>query len=213
MTERCVIRRGSIQRRSKAPSLAVLLCTVGLLAGCATEEDINVGDPARVSGGFLDQDDSGGCEDCGNSCMVNTACSVSWADDVFPILSNPQIGGCGNAGGSVSCHAPGSGSGDLTFDNNNAQTSLANLLAYSLLGAGDYVYPCDPSRSAIVCNLDLQDGVENSFVGEGKTFTGPCNSLMPKTMVGGSTARTFNQSELDTITTWITCGAPESTAE
>lgn len=182
-----------------------MACALLLCSGCATEETLNFGDPARVSGGLVEGDTSGGCDDC-NSCTVNTQCPVDWDNDVFPILSGANTGGCGNEG----CHAPITQAGGLLFDPSSATDSYQEVVGYSLVGVGPYVTPCEPALSSLVCNLALATGTENQFVGDDQFFKGTCGSAMPKTN-GSSTARELNQDELNIITTWITCGAPQNT--
>ena len=77
----------------------VALCAIVLAcAGCATEEELKFGDPARVTGGFPVSASAGG----GEICEVDDSCQISWALQIYgDILDGPA------ACGAKDCHAEG----------------------------------------------------------------------------------------------------------
>lgn len=180
--------------------------SVGLIAlgACATEETLNVGDPAKVSGGFGEITNTNDA-----ACTPDFDCAVSWKDDVYaaifdaPTSASMPSGACGAA----DCHD--SGAGGLTFPVGNATDAYLRLTSYNLAGVGSYIVACRPDLSPIMCNLAFAEGVENPYVGPTANFTGGCGSPMPK-LTAGSAGDALNQEQLNTIAGWIACGAPQN---
>ncbi len=83
----------------------------------------------------------------------------------------------------------------------------ANLLSYELFGSLPYVVPCHPELSYLICNLRLQDGALNPYIGPNEEFQGGCGSPMPKSTQEVNT-QPLTEEQLETIAEWITCGAP-----
>jgi hypothetical protein len=110
-------------------------------------------------------------------------CSVSWANDVFPMLESSGSGTCGSA----SCHASG-GQQPSVLDGNPTGTYSA-FKSYTLLNNVGYIVPGDPNPadSAMDCNL----------------VTGSCGATAMPEAPG-----TLSATQKTTIDTWIKCGAP-----
>jgi hypothetical protein len=114
------------------------------------------------------------------------ACAVSWATAVYPIFESTGPGQCA----SVSCHGGGLTAPAIT--DGNAVGTYMTLAAYSLNGhayiaAGD----TNPANSAIECNLSVVQ---------------PACGALPMPAAPGSLSAT----DLQTIDTWIRCGAPQN---
>jgi hypothetical protein len=182
--------------------LAMACAVVGM--GCATEEDVNFGDPGRVAGGIPDRP-----EDIMTPCEVNGACLVSWETDIFAGVFSAPIGGDVPAGGCTEgeCHADGAGG--LFMPPTSAAETYFNLVDYQLVGGRPYIVPCHPELSHVVCNLKFADGVDNEFVGPDKEFTGGCGSPMPKPDEDVA-SDPLDQDQLDALAEWILCGAPQN---
>lgn len=175
-----------------------------LLTGCSTEEQVEFGEPSRLTGGF-----ASGNATVGGSCVIDGGCSVSWRNQIYGAMLDAPIGGDVPSGacGARGCHDDGAG--NLVFPSGDADTAHGNLLAYGLPGAAGYVVPCEPQLSSIFCNLRFEAGVENPYVGPGETFTGGCGSSMPK-LDPDIDAEPLNQLQLDLLAEWIQCGAPNN---
>lgn len=168
----------------------LVVVTAALWAGCATQETVPVDDLVPiVCGQFCDS----ATTTTTSSCTPDPNCQFAWTTDVYAgILESSTAGACGEPG----CHE--TAVGGLEFPKGDAASAYANLLAYQL--AGDpYVSPCDPSGSAMLCNLALESSVTNPYAST------TCGSLMPK-----SSFPPLTQTQLDTIAGWIDCGAPEN---
>ncbi len=177
--------------------------------GCATEEDVLFGDPARVAGGTSSSAASSSSSGAGPICTVDPNCGVSWSKDIFEgILDAPTeaaepTGACGAAG----CHEMGAAG--LFMPPGQSDTAYTQLTNYKIAGSGPYIVDCEPGQSRIMCNLAFADGVDNDFVSEELTLSGPCGSPMPK-LQGKSPGEPLSQEQLDTIAEWIRCGAPNN---
>ena len=161
------------------------VAALAVVAGCATEENVNFGDPARVVGGFFQSTATG------PPCTPDFGCSVSWATDIYaPLLAGKAK--CGDA----LCHEQETGG--FTFSPTDAAAAYASLTDFTLAGEGAYIVPCDPDASTMLCNLSVDVG-SNPF--------GGCGSPMPKML---ASAAALSPNELDLIATWIQCGAPDN---
>lgn len=184
------------------PALVIALAIAGF--GCATEEDVNFGEPGRVAGGIPDRP-----EDVVAPCEVNGACLVSWRNDIFPNIFNAPIGGEVPSGGCTvsECHADGAGG--LRMPPTSEGESYFNLIDYQLVGGRPYIVPCQPQLSHMMCNLKFAEGVDNEFIGPDQEFTGGCGSPMPKPD-DDVEADPLSQEQLNDIAEWILCGAPQN---
>ena len=168
----------------------LVLAAWALLGGCETEEETHFGDPARVSGGFAST--SSGAP----ACTVNTDCDVSFQDDVFAEILVPA-GGCGATG----CHE--TSIGGFVFDETNAQAAYQSLTGFQHPIFGGYVVPCAPELSGLLCNLAIEAGASTPHP------AGSCGSKMPKFKDPDSPVDSpLSQQQLNTISEWISCGAP-----
>jgi hypothetical protein len=178
-------------------AIALVLC------GCATEEEIEFGDPAFVAGGHAPDPTEP------PPCIPSGACAKSWRTHVYPGIFDAPLDGEAPSG---ACAAPGchdQGSGGFFFPTSNAAEAYIRLTGFELYGARKYIVPCHPQLSHALCNLRFQPDVDNPYVGEDLPLTGGCGSPMPKPdeLVPSSP---LNQEQLDTLAEWITCGAPDN---
>jgi hypothetical protein len=192
-------RPESFRRRlAHKAALIVALGTAAWAASCASAETINFSNGECVAGGCAQ---TGGTtsttsSSTGGPCMVNPACSVSFATDVFAgILDGPA--GCTATG---LCH--GDGKGNILLETGKPHDAWQQLTGYTLLATPGpvkpYIVPCDPAASGFTCNMaiDPSDGGTNPY--------GTCGSPMPN----GKNKLTPEQ--LNTIVEWIQCGAPDN---
>jgi hypothetical protein len=177
-----------------------LVTVLGALTGCATEEQVEFGDPAFVAGG--------NSRGSGNVpvCIPNGACAKSWNTHVYPGIFDAPLDGDVPSG---ACGAPGchdKGSGGLFFPSGNADEGFVRLTNFQLVGDRRYIEPCYPELSHVMCNLRFLPEVVNPYVGPDEELTGGCGSPMPKPddLVPSSP---LNQEQLDTLAEWIQCGA------
>jgi hypothetical protein len=180
-------------------SLRLAPLFVGLLAACATEEEVRFGDPSRVSGGTAATSTASTTTTSGGACEVDPACSVSFADDVYGAILEPT-GKCSTS--QVPCHASPAAKGGLLIPEGNVEAAYDALTGYLLVGqdGGPYVVPCVPASSTLLCNLALADGE-----GPNPYHDATCGQPMPLPPGAGLTL-----DELETIATWIECGAPNN---
>lgn len=167
------------------PNCLWVVGIAALACACRSEETVLYGDPANVAGGGSDNGTA-----TSTMCEPDLNCSVSFQDDVFPILDTKA--GCGKT---PTCH--GDGAGELTLIAGDADNYLTTLSAYTLLDEGPYIVPCDPDASKLLCNLRPLTGETNPF--------GTCGSRMPKNAEDGPT-----EAEINLIKDWILCGAPDN---
>lgn len=185
--------------------VALLLCT-GVIAGlaCATEEDVHFGDPARVAAGAsgvtsttTSSSSTAGGGGAGGNCEPDPTCAVSFATDVYADLLL-VVGGCTTMG----CHLPPAASGNLSFPADDASAAYDAIIDYVVTdeskpeNSGDYIVPCNPDASRILCNLRAVDGPGTNPYGE-------CAAIMP---LGGG----YTTEQLDKVAQWIQCGAPNN---
>jgi hypothetical protein len=172
---------------------------VGLVIGaaaCATAESPAFSNGECVAGGCQSSGAATSSSSTSGACMVNAACAVSWGTDIFSgIIDGPP--GCTSA----ACH--GSGKGGITLTPGQPSAAYTALTGYTLVAtpgpAKKYIVPCDPGGSGFPCNLSLgADGGANP--------AGTCGFLMP--FGAGVTPPTMDQ--LQKISDWITCGAPDN---
>lgn len=181
----------------------LMVLAIGI-CGCATEEEVNYGEPGRVAGGIPDRP-----QDVRAPCEVNGACLVSWTNDIFPNIFSAPLAGETPSGGCTegACHADGAGG--LRMPPTSEGESYFNLIDYQLVGGRPYIVPCHPDLSHMMCNLKFADDVDNEFIGPEQEFTGGCGSPMPKPDEDVETDP-LNQDQLDDIAEWILCGAPQN---
>jgi hypothetical protein len=165
--------------------------------GCASEEIPKYGDPAEVAGGVGGSGASGtttttGSGGSGGACTPDDACAVKFAADVFPILDTTAK--CATA----LCHGDeGSSPGGFKVTAGDAASYYGVLTTFVLEGGGDYIVPCDPDSSKLLCNLKASDG------------DNPRGECGKKTMpLSSSDAPTLAQ--IKDIEDWIACGAPNN---
>jgi hypothetical protein len=173
------------------------------LVACATEEQVEFGDPDKFDGSF--NSDLTGPGDC----SVNNACGVSWSNRVHAAIFAAPFGGSEPSGG---CGAPAchdEGAGGLLFPSDDADEAYFRLTSYELVGGRPYIVPCHPELSHLMCNLKFADGTDNPYVGEDEEFSGGCGSPMPKPDENVP-AEPLNQDQLEDIAEWIACGAPQN---
>ena len=163
---------------------AVLACSA-----CATAEEIEFGEPDRAVGGTS----GGGVIAGGEECIVDEACAVSWATDVYPVLATKAK--CGSSG----CHAVSTAG----FEFPNAPVDAYSAVVFEVYqGSLPYVAPCFPEASKLLCNLRLEGGELGAY--------GTCGSPMPKAIDDSVDDAPLTLAELQTIEAWIVCGAPEN---
>ena len=198
----CKTRMVSVLRRSNMSDerfkkrlwhglkVGVVLALYVLASSCATEEETQFGDPARVSGGF------GSSSSGAPTCTVDPDCEVSFRDTVFAQILVPA-GGCGATG----CHE--ASIGGFQFDEFDAQAAYNSLREFQHPIFGGYVVPCSPETSGLLCNLAIEPGATTPHP------AGNCGSKMPKYKDPDSPVDSpLNQQQLNTIAEWISCGAP-----
>jgi hypothetical protein len=118
---------------------------------------------------------------------VTSACTVSWANQLFPAMQND-----GQCGSSTSCHLSG---GQLpTFLPNNATGTYNSFAQYTQLENKPYIKPGDTNAgdSTMDCSLDTQT----------------CYTLVP--MPSAASAPNWSAADKNLVKTWIDCGAPNN---
>jgi hypothetical protein len=105
------------------------------------------------------------------------------------------------------CHGnvDGGGQGGLVLPPNDPATAYTNLTASTLKTAPlpnaaaskRYVVPGDPGHSGMTCNMNVSSGGTNPF--------GQCGHGMPNAV-----GMDLDVEQIDTIATWISCGAPNN---
>jgi hypothetical protein len=180
-------------RNSAKIALAASAAISFASAGCATEEIPPYGDPARVVAGA---GPSGGASG-GGSCTPQASCSVNFDKDVMPILDGPAK--CS----ATVCH--GGSKGGITLMAGDVFGTLNTLRDLELkdenLNLVQYIAPCDPASSYMLCNLQLASGPGPY---------GTCGSLMPKVDDDGVDDVALTDAEFKVIEDWIKCGAPSN---
>lgn len=182
--------------------------SAALFGGCATEEIPQYGDPARVIGGVGATGSGSGSSSSGSSsssssgsCMPDAGCTVSFTNDVFPILENKAM--CSAS----TCHAPGAAQ-PPAMTPGDAKATLAVLLAHPFQEdpGAPYIVPCNPAASKMICNMRLDTGNNTN------PFGPDCLPRMPKVLMAddGVADAPLSVTELNTIAEWISCGAPDN---
>ncbi|MSP26012.1 MAG: hypothetical protein EXR75_12795 [Myxococcales bacterium] len=179
-----------------------LLGAAGLVGAwaCATEETVTFGDPERVAGGTQTVVSS---STSGVTCAPNPLCAVSWADDVYAGILAAPVGGATPSGACAATNCHREEQGDFQFDGKDSDVAYAQLLSFILPKVGRYIVPCEPTQSAMMCNLRFEADAVNPYAANG-----PCGSLMPKLLSISPVKKPLSQAQLDTIAEWIECGAP-----
>ena len=160
---------------------------------CATEEEVQYGDPARVAVGA-----SSGSGSSSGGCPPDPSCAVSFKDDIFaPILDAKAK--CS----AQTCH--GGGLAGLLLTPGDSDGAYSALTTYRLSGGrGEYVVPCDTAASKLLCNFKLAPGEEENPYDK-------CGSLMPKALLGDPVDdEPLTVAEIETVAMWIECGAPSN---
>ena len=113
------------------------------------------------------------------------SCTVSWTNDVFPMLESTGSGACGSA----TCHANGAQA--PTIIDGNAAGTYNSLKGYTIINGKPYIAPGDTNLADSTMDCDL--------------VTATCGAnRMPLAPGVLSTA------QLTTIDTWVKCGAPQN---
>ena len=140
-------------------------------------------------------DDAGGAGGCVAGSTPDLyidagTCTVSFSKDIEGYITSPTEWNCTNS----SCHGAGAQMPPIV---GNAAVDYPVLVAYETGFLRPYINPCstDPGASSITCNIDP---TMNSCDGQ---------LVMPET-VGGNHQAT--QAQLDTVSTWLKCGAPNN---
>jgi hypothetical protein len=196
------------------PALAVACALLtGPTAGCATEEELIFGDPARVAGGSTTTagPGPGPTTTTSGGCMPT---APTWTEEIYGAIFEPEsVGACTLATG---CHGTPElgGKNRIYLPPNNPSTTFGNLLAYVMQtsdGLRPYVVPGQPEASVFMCNVRVEKGQEaaHPFVGPGKPFAIPCGtSSMPKTNLPDDPVEDgLSVEQINQIAEWIRCGA------
>lgn len=194
------MKRALVQQGLAACALAACCAMGASIAACevgdpictdhTVEEDRNDGCPYGPPGGPQRTQASG--------CVVqfdDSDCTVTFRDDVFPILaaeSNPK----GRSGGgctSAACHGPnGGGKADLAFPSDtptadevyNAMTAISD-------DAGNPYVAANNAKAWFLCNLKGIDGG---------------GSAMPPTAGLSDSESTEDDGDMAVIEEWVRCG-------
>jgi hypothetical protein len=169
----------------------LLLAACAGAPGCASEEIPKYGAPAQVEG--TGGGGTGGNTGGGPVCDEDPACAVGFAADVLPTLD--VTAKCSEG---ALCHGTdGSSPGGLTLETGNAASYYDALIDFVLEDGGNYIVPCDPAASKILCNLQVSDGPNPH---------GECG----KAAMPVSSADAPSLAQLNDIEAWIECGAPNN---
>jgi hypothetical protein len=181
-------------RRIVLTATAVLGVATALALGCNLDAGTKFGDHAGLSKDNLPApslSDSG--TNLGSLCngqgpIDGGACTVSWKNDIWPMMSSSGAWKCGDA----KCHgAKVNAPYDLSSENN----AYLSLIAWQTNNKV-YVNPCttDPDASSFLCNLNT---------------TSSCGTKMPypDSVLGSGPV---NPADYDKLTTWVKCGSPKN---
>jgi uncharacterized membrane protein YgcG len=97
-----------------------------------------------------------GCPDI--SQMTGAMCSLSWRNDIWPLLNNPAAPpgqACGKAG---VCHGTGANAGGLALPADDPVKSFNVLKAYTPQQGYPYINDSAPGHTWILCNLQGTKG-------------------------------------------------------
>lgn len=171
---------------------------------CATQESHDFSNGVCVAGGCeeLAAGVSGSASSSSGICVVDAGCPVSFATDIYAGLLDTSLAKCTNA----SCHGNDAGGmGGVTLLPGDPLDAYNALTAATLrAGTDQYVVPCDPMGSGMLCSMAVSSG-NNPF--------GSCGNTMPTTLglpADAGTPTDLTPSDLQTIATWIQCGAPNN---
>lgn len=118
--------------------------------------------------------------------------TLSWDDDIFPLLTSLQVNQNLNCS-SASCHDPtGTPAGGLRLPAADAEASFATLAAYMPTPGYPYVSDKSPAHTWILCNL-------HGDKGGSQPMPPPPNPLIADT-------------DYQTVVTWAKCGEPRTKA-
>jgi hypothetical protein len=195
--------------RLLAPLTSVTVVVAALLASCSTEDAVKFGEPDCVGGvcganagvtssSTTTTSTSTSSSSSSGMCTQDPNCAVSFATDIFaPIIDGPA--GCTGA----ACHATGAANAKLTLDPKAIKAGRKHLLDYVLDAmpgpAGQYIVPCDPAGSRLVCNLKVEPDADGGAPDS-------CGSLMPV----GAMYPALTADQVGKIKAWIACGAPDN---
>ncbi|CAN5214694.1 hypothetical protein BH09MYX1_BH09MYX1_46390 [soil metagenome] len=172
---------------------AVVSIVVGSIAiGCSLDAGSHFGDHAGLSKDNLPAppiseagvDLTKLCNGAGP--IDGGACSVSWKNDIFPMMSSSGVWKCADN----KCHGA---QANAPYNLSNEDNAYGSLVAWQTNNKV-YLNPCtvDPDASAFSCNL-----------------SGTCGSRMPYTdnVLGSGPAQ---PADLAKLQTWISCGSPKN---
>jgi len=154
--------------------------------------------PPEDGGGTTGPQTAYACEEAGAPLVDGSACTTSFANDIFPKMAAGGTWGC--AGTANGCHGSAAAVKPYLQASAVAQTAagfypvLANFVLLDN-SSKPYFNPCstDPTQSSFVCNT-LATGT-----------TGECGISMPTTP--GTTISAADQA---TVAAWVACGAPNN---
>lgn len=174
--------------------LLVSPVVVLLALGCATQEDENFGDPAKVAGGLTGDTATSTTSSTGGACETDPSCSVSFATDIFAGII--ETSSCTTTG---LCHGAPTAAGGLLLDSGKPSDGYDAIKSFTMKEGGSYVVACDPAASKILCNTLLDEAAgENPY--------GPlCGTGMPSAPIAP-----LGKDQLDNLVKWIECGAPDN---
>ena len=146
----------------------------------------------------------------------NGPCSVSFTNDVLPVLNDrgscnatglDPVGGCHGATEWMELGLPEVAAG---FNTDDAKQTYDLLMQWPLPhplepNDGDYVVECKPEESLMLGNLALAPGHNNTHE--------PWGALMPPDQTEEEPPQplepsNLTEADLQMVTTWIICGAP-----
>jgi hypothetical protein len=126
----------------------------------------------------------------GGVCDPSAPCAVSFGDQIYPVLT-------------TSCRGTGFCHGDTEFAASKFAVTTKSATydattTYSIDAGQNYVVPCDPANSKILCNIVVPGGDHGAA----------CGKAMPP--MGQEPADGVDAAELDLLSQWIACGAPNN---
>ncbi len=155
----------------------------GPAGGLAGRSPDDQAPPTPDSGGSSGTSGDGGAS---SGCTPDAAGCPSFATDIYAALM--ATAGTYKCANGTACHATG---GNSPAGLTDATATLAALKAYKINGKPYLTTSCDPTQSAITCNL-LATGA-----------AGACGNHMPLAPTPDVSA-----ADLAKIKLWLTCGSP-----
>ena len=170
-------------------SVVIAASIAAAAAACFTEPTTLYGDPSGLSRLKLGEAGAGTLECDGGTIepLADGGCAVSWAEDLFPLVTQNVDGGwhCADNG----CHT-GAQPQTPAIDPSSPGAARASLAGYKAAGKPYIDQSKDPASSTMPCNLK-----------------GTCGTRrMPVTPPGS--AATCGQ--LAKLEGWLRCGAPDN---